>query len=783
MSLQDKIRDYIQEGLAADETDSQIRNGAVSEFQDHKGSWETYFDKLLPKLRDAYENTDTNADAPSPPRNRHAGANKPNQARPRQARKKEAQPLDENLCTAPYRFVPLNQEIVEPEEEIRTSWCHGTLHSKPLEGGFSGSISYQLTFNGPVLVGGNPQTEPAKIGDRYTIPGPTIRGCVRSVLEIASFAKLTQTNLEKRYGLRDFDHPILFGDNRTVPKAGWLRKTGTERNPVYTITPCRHALIKIRDLPGYDSAANHHRWLRKELPERYGAFQMVNSGIYDFETSSKYYHISEKTRTNPATGNRFTQTIAKPAISNETGEAGILVFSDKAAALSGAGLPQQENKELKHLRRKLRDLRRRREKSKKTQFQIDKLEKEIGQLEIKALEIQHDRGNIPGSTKRREVVFLQETGAAFILSDIDWRTFEEVNSKQIANEIRPQGTWAILKETVQKGKPVPVFYTLDPSGKVHDFGLTLLYKRWHLNNTREVLKRTAGGKHLISKDWFPKGSNKWRPDFAEALLGYVHEVKADDDVLSHASTHDLRHLKGRVSFSFAYPDDPEDARETRSVEAVQLAPKPSFSPFYLANAIGAPDWSNKHSELAGYKRYPVRNASFDQVESWLKKNPENGTDNIASNLTFLESKSKCKSLTFYGSIRVHNVTLIELGALLWSMSLGGSATQWHSLGRAKTAGAGQCQFERIDLSKIKQNKGQTTPTLENALRAFTSFMENELKGEWRNSETIKGLLNVTNPTWGKDLDDKDKLAYLELTKHRDARNKKVGKGARALGAV
>ena len=478
MTLWKDICDYVDNAKRDGETNDDITLYAEAEFSNRGENWKDLLEKALDQWRPVQMSESRGRK--SPPKK---GFNPP--AKP--AKEKPQNFMSPVLCKAPYRFIPLNQQIVGPQCLVKTSWKSGTLHSEPFDDGLSGSLSYQLVFNGPVLVGGNPQTEPVKIGDCYTIPGPTIRGCIRSVLEIASFAKLTQTDLEKVYPAND-----------------------------------------------------------------------------------------KKTR---------------------------------------------------------------------------------------------------------------------------------------------------------KGHSV-----------------------------RSVLARTASGKHLLPNQFLREGPDAWCPDFAEALFGYGHEVEEDDavssHVSSHASTHNLRHLKGRVGFSFAYLEDPTKATETKPVKATQLAPKPSFSPFYLANDKKAPDWSDESSKLAGYKRYPVRNADFAQVKSWLNNNPKKlnnnpkDEDETSSNLTFLTSKSKEKPLTFHGTVRVHNITLIELGALLWSMTLGDRATHWHNLGRAKTAGSGQCQFHLDQgLAGLIPNTGDKKPTVQAAITDFINYMDREIgaEGKWSSSETIRGLLNVTNP--------------------------------------
>ncbi len=157
---------------------------------------------------------------------------------------------------APYNFIPLNEIVVEAD-------------TNPAELGFdkyhdnrySGYIDLTITAKTPIYIrdndsDGKQSTDFFSPGGKYKIPGSSIRGMIRNLVEIVSFSKLGSSianneqsptqyfyrkftdaskNLEKQY--RDY---IVGGDPGTgfynKISAGYIKKTGIDS---YQITPAR----------------------------------------------------------------------------------------------------------------------------------------------------------------------------------------------------------------------------------------------------------------------------------------------------------------------------------------------------------------------------------------------------------------------------------------------------------------------------------------------------------------------------------------------------------------
>ena len=145
------------------------------------------------------------------------------------------------MIKAPYNFVPLEKTAFYPE------WANHISQDIPFEDGVSGSIDYTMTAETPIFVR-NGQTKDAKdntfshtTDGRYFIPGTSIKGEIRSVLEILSFGKMTQVQ-DARFGIRDLSNTgngPFYKDHIKNVQCGWLYKDVTEDGKdIYYINDC-----------------------------------------------------------------------------------------------------------------------------------------------------------------------------------------------------------------------------------------------------------------------------------------------------------------------------------------------------------------------------------------------------------------------------------------------------------------------------------------------------------------------------------------------------------------
>ena len=125
--------------------------------------------------------------------------------------------------TTPYNFVPLSTKVFFP------GWAKDSRqlsHDAPLQNGWCGNLRIRLTAETPLLVAGTQngaERHPLKVMDKYAIPGSSVRGMLRNVLEIASFGKFGRAVNDRAMSIRDLSKssPYLSMVNGKV-EAGWL---------------------------------------------------------------------------------------------------------------------------------------------------------------------------------------------------------------------------------------------------------------------------------------------------------------------------------------------------------------------------------------------------------------------------------------------------------------------------------------------------------------------------------------------------------------------------------
>ena len=127
---------------------------------------------------------------------------------------------------APFNFVPLSDKVFFPD------WADEISQDIPFEDGVSGTIELKIKAETPIFVrNGHTQNDAEEKNERYKsfsktedgryfIPATTMKGCIRSVLEIMSFGKMTQVE-DASFGLRDLQKSTYTSTMRKV-RCGWL---------------------------------------------------------------------------------------------------------------------------------------------------------------------------------------------------------------------------------------------------------------------------------------------------------------------------------------------------------------------------------------------------------------------------------------------------------------------------------------------------------------------------------------------------------------------------------
>lgn len=144
--------------------------------------------------------------------------------------------------TAPYNFIPINQEVYTPE------WGDKISHDIPFSDGEDGLINVTFTNTTPLFIADasakktdNEQSFSAHYLDnngrrQYFVPASSLKGAIRSVMEIMAFTRF-DTFDDAHFGYRDINdrgYVRMLADPKC--KCGWLKYNKDENT--YTLFPC-----------------------------------------------------------------------------------------------------------------------------------------------------------------------------------------------------------------------------------------------------------------------------------------------------------------------------------------------------------------------------------------------------------------------------------------------------------------------------------------------------------------------------------------------------------------
>ncbi|CAA6815313.1 MAG: DUF324 domain-containing protein [uncultured Sulfurovum sp.] len=125
------------------------------------------------------------------------------------------------MITAPFNFVPLSEKVFFPD------WANKVSHDIPFADTQSGVIEISMTAKSPIFVRDHEDGEEfCHHNDVKYIPGSSVKGMIRNVLEIMSFSKMSQLD-DDTYAVRDLRNRELYMSKMTPEKTmcGWLKKT------------------------------------------------------------------------------------------------------------------------------------------------------------------------------------------------------------------------------------------------------------------------------------------------------------------------------------------------------------------------------------------------------------------------------------------------------------------------------------------------------------------------------------------------------------------------------
>ena len=488
-----------------------------------------------------------------------------------------------NKITSAYNFVPLAPYVFAPD------WHAEVSQDIPFKDGYSGTIPFTITAHTPVLPGTNIDgvIEHFRLPDgTAAIPGSTLRGMIRSVLEIVSFGKMKQVD-DKHYSVRDltsgareiygnkFTHSYsrekklkpVQGPFKALSQAGWLKFDPNDG--LWKIEPADMLRVDKDEL---ERLSKNQWWtfcgVKKNAPQAASKYQWWDKHVGFFKVDCD-------------------------------------VGAEKDHKHSPAGKPPVP----KYLRyRKATNLK----KGSAAQLIF------TGQ---------------PGPGKHMEFLFVEKESPELTVSAYVMRGFRQIyidqpddnaTSKNNKQEI---AHYAFLKNRVGVSGKIPVFYLLNTQGGVESLGLSLMYKLPYTHSIGSSIDN-------ISEDHQSSSCH----DLAELIFGTVDDKDSS------------RTLKGRVSVALARGSKIPDAYKNQQPKSTILnSPKPTYYPNYIVQPgnngkLGAQQYRtlmDGSAQIRGWKRYPV------SEQSKIVPPEEGQKESVQSKLKPLKGQTYQSKLRFH----------------------------------------------------------------------------------------------------------------------------------------
>ena len=381
------------------------------------------------------------------------------------------------MLNSAYNFVPLSENVFFP------IWSDKVSMDIPFEDGISGELNIELTADTDIYTresyprtgnqNNNEQSEFFRItkNGEYAIPGTSIKGVIRNVLEIASFSKIRADN--KRYSIRDLSNPdpnlytnhltetVGFKKYKPKVEAGWLIEN---EDGEHIVIPCEYARIEESEIEAYlNNKLNKNEDLNDNDRENKHIIiqSLFEDGKKGFSKTKDYItlenSLSNSFKIDPIQehdhNNKKIKLIYRKAhfSENNEGESGYLVFTGQCGRKHMEFVFFNPNENSK--------------------IEIDKIDPKL------------------------------------------YKDFCFIHSNP-KDPSKPNAEWEYWKSKMQKGKKVPVFY-LKKGNTIVSMGLAMMYRLAYNNTINDAISHTN-----------PLHLDKGKKDFSETLFGYINKKDA-----------------------------------------------------------------------------------------------------------------------------------------------------------------------------------------------------------------------------------------------------------------
>lgn len=343
---------------------------------------------------------------------------------------------------APYNFVPLNKDVVTPY------WAPYISHDVPFEDSHSGTLEVTITAHSSIFVKDglgkkeaasyfddkNAQIQPFRFNqDRqgnFFIPGSSIKGMLRNVLEILSFGGMERKVTERKYSLRDLSSSMKakYLENFKPDKiyGGWLRKTD---NNEYVIKDC--------GLPGRVSHRQIDEKLGSNLSDYYSDDKKFNPKKDEEKSAQKKYKLfGDRDRFHGFEFDHDSAGRQVYLIDERSNKKGTLVFTGQPG-----------------LRKQVRD---------------------------------RGTGEMKWTGHHMEFIFWEINTERLVpkgvISDF-FDAYYEYDKTEWSED------WKVWRKKLNEKEAIPVFFSKDEQGNISHLGLSYLYKLPYENSVKESIQK------------------------------------------------------------------------------------------------------------------------------------------------------------------------------------------------------------------------------------------------------------------------------------------------------
>ncbi|MDY0095784.1 MAG: TIGR03986 family CRISPR-associated RAMP protein [Candidatus Vecturithrix sp.] len=376
------------------------------------------------------------------------------------------------------------------------------------------------------------------------------------------------------------------------------------------------------------------------------------------------------------------------------------------------------------------------------------------------------------------------------------------------------------------GSGVPCFYITDKQGRVTTFGHTGMFRlAYDLSIQDHIPKHLVNTTYKITPERLDRlEKDEVFTEFREALLPKLNELQQTEEFEEEAFEKQLqglleripekhrnhcektlkRHLQvidipeaifgneslfaGRVFFEDArLCDEQSDVLMDEVVPKILASPKPTTFQHYLVqtteNNRELNHYNTHDAAIRGYKQYWHKSGKVweDPQKDWIQKN----YGEIYKHQTqYTKIKPIEPRTQFTGRIRFENLSDVELGALLFNLKLPEGC--YHKLGMGKPLGLGSVEIiPKLHLSQREQRYrdlfaewSSATTTWEESgtyIKAFENYVKTQIgaEGSLWNTERLRELRLMLDYHIGSKLEEEGETRYMEITPQNEYRDRPV----------